>query len=450
MNDVARQQLLAIFRAGLAAVDPGEAVRRHVSLRGTLLQIGPTGYDLADTRRVIVVGAGKAVAHMAEVLEDMLGPRLTTGWINVKTGHGLPLKTVHVHEAGHPIPDKAGVHGTREILRLVHDADANDLVICCLTGGGSALLPLPADGVSLEDKQTVTQELLACGADIREVNAVRKHLSQVKGGRLARLAHPARIATLILSDVIGDPLDVIASGPTAADASTFAEAVTVLERHGIAEGAPASVQERLHRGARGEFPETPKPGDEIFGGVNNVIVGNNRAAVEACSRKAATLGYCPLILSTSIEGEAREVARTIVAVAREALAYGRPVAAPACLISGGETTVTLRGDGLGGRNQEFALAAALAADGLRSLTLLAAGTDGTDGPTDAAGAFADGDTSGRAERMGLSASEYLAANDSYHFFERLGDLLKTGPTGTNVMDLYLLLLETLPPSGAKP
>ena len=440
MRETTRQHLLAIFREGVAAVQPSEAVKKHVTVRGEALIVGGRRYDLGGVRHIFVVGAGKAAAHIAHALEEILAERIAKGWVNVKTGHTLKLRKVHIHEAGHPVPDQAGVRGAREIVGILEDAREDDLVFCCLTGGGSALLPLPADGVSLEDKQALTRQLLACGANINDVNAVRKHLSRLKGGQLARLAQPAQLIALILSDVIGDPLDTIASGPTAPDATTFAEALAVLRRYGIEERVPGNVLEYLRAGAAGNSPETPKPGDAMFSRVANLIVANNGAAVEGCGRKATELGYHPLVLSTRTEGEAREVARSHVAVARKVLRHGRPVAPPACIISSGETTVTVRGDGLGGRNQEFALASALAVSGTDGIAILAAGTDGTDGPTDAAGAFADGTTCERAAQISLEAGDYLARNDAYHFFDAVGDLLRTGPTGTNVMDLYLFLV----------
>jgi hydroxypyruvate reductase len=313
-------------------------------------------------------------------------------------------------------------------------------VICLISGGASALLPAPAPPITLEEKQQVTRLLLACGATIHEINAVRKHISEVKGGQLARLAYPARVLSLLLSDVIGDPLDVIGSGPTAPDASTFADALAVLDKYGLRERVPAPVRERLERGAAGEIPETPKADDPVFQRTQNLIVGNNRTAVDAAAKIARVFGFRPLVLSTMIEGETREVARVHAAIVREILASGRPARPPVCLISGGETTVTLRGNGLGGRNQEFVLAAAIELAGLPDVVVLSGGTDGTDGPTDAAGAIADGATLARAERIGLDARRMLAENDSYHFFEPLGDLIKTGPTNTNVMDLRLLLV----------
>ena len=472
MTKSARRDLLAIFKAGLAAADPVEAVRRHVVRRGRKLRFGDYSFDLKKVRNIFVVGAGKASARMAGALEEILGDRIAGGWINVKAGGALarrssrssqlrcfggrrrvseggaekPLRRIHVHEAGHPVPDEAGLRGAREIVKILESAGEGDLVLLCLSGGGSALMPLPVKGVSLADKRAATQALLACGADIREVNTVRKHLSQLKGGQFAQAAQPAEVVALILSDVVGDPLDVIASGPSAPDGTTFRDALAVLSKYGIESRAPRSVLEHLRAGAAGAKPETPKPGDPIFAKVRNLIIANNTASIAACARKARALGYRPLALSSMIEGEAREVARVLVAIARESLTHGRPArlrqgyGGQACLISGGETTVTLRGNGRGGRNQEFALAAAIAARGLQGVAILAGGTDGTDGPTDAAGAFADGATCDRAAQLGLNAADFLARNDSYHFFQPLGDLLMTGPTGTNVMDLYLLLV----------
>jgi hydroxypyruvate reductase len=442
MKKSARRDILAIFKAGLAAADPVEAVRRHVVRRGRKLRLGDYSCDLKKVRNIFVVGAGKASARMAGALEEILGDRITGGWINIKRGGGAeqPLRRIHLHEAGHPVPDEAGLRGAREIVKILESAGEGDLVLLCLSGGGSALMPLPVAGVSLADKQVATQALLACGADIREVNTVRKHLSQLKGGQFAQAAQPAEVVALILSDVVGDPLDAIASGPSAPDRTTFGDALAVLNKYGIESRAPRSVLEYLRAGAAGAKPETPKPGDPVFAKVRNLVIANNAASIAACARRARALGYRPLVLSSTIEGEAREVARVCVAIARESLARGRPVAAPACLISGGETIVTLRGQGLGGRNQEFALAAAIAARGLDGIAILAGGTDGTDGPTDAAGAFADGATCARAEKLGLNAADFLARNDSYYFFQPLGDLLMTGPTGTNVMDLYLLLV----------
>jgi glycerate 2-kinase len=294
--------------------------------------------------------------------------------------------------------------------------------------------------VTLEEKQAITRVLLECGANIHEINTVRKHISSIKGGQLARLAFPATVISLLLSDVIGDDLDVIGSGPTAPDASTFAGALAILRKYGIDGKAPASVLARLGLGVAGEIPETPKPSDPSLGRTQNVVVGSNLLAVNAAAGKARELGFRAMVLSIFIEGETRDIARMHAAIARQARLYGQPASAPACFISGGETTVTIHGKGLGGRNQEFALAAAIDLAGLEDVMILSGGTDGTDGPTDAAGAMADGRTCQRAARFGLEAKDYLANNDSYHFFEPLGDLLITGPTHTNVMDVRLILV----------
>jgi len=440
MRATAGQQLLAVFRAAIAAVDPEAAVLRRVTRDGDVLRVGSREIDLAAARNIFVVGAGKASAFMARALESVLGDRITAGAVNVKTGHGCALRKVRVQEAAHPIPDAAGVEGSRRIEKLLEGAAEGDLVICCLSGGGSALLPLPVESVGLEEKRRITGDLLACGAPIQEVNAVRKHLSRIKGGQLARMARPAKVVTLIMSDVIGDRLDVIASGPTAPDESTFQQALDIIRKYGLEGRLSEGAAAHLRAGAAGRAPETPKPGDPLFEGVTNIIVANNAAAVEAAAEEARRLGYAPYVVSTAVEGEARTVAAAQAGIARGVREKAVPVAPPACLISGGETTVTLRGDGKGGRNQEFALAGALALRGCAGVTLLAAGTDGTDGPTDAAGAFADGETCARAEAAGLDASDFLARNDSYNFFRRLDDLLITGPTGTNVMDLYLFLI----------
>jgi len=424
-----RRHALSIFRAAVAAADPRRTVRE--TLR-------PAG--LSRFRRIFAVGAGKASAAMAQAAEQALGRRITGGWINTKDGHGAPLARITVHEASHPVPDARGVEGARRIAEIAAQAGEGDLLLCLISGGGSALLPLPMPPVTLEDKQETTRLLLACGATIHEINAVRKHLSAIKGGRLARLAWPAHVLSLLLSDVIGDPLDVIASGPTAPDTSTFASAWAVVEKYGLAGKIPAAARELLQQGLAGKVEETPKPDDPCFRRVTNRIVGSNRLAVDAAARKARELGYRPLVLSTTIEGETRDIAAMHAAIAREIVAAGRPARPPVCVISGGETTVTLRGGGLGGRNQEFALAAAIALEGVPGVLVFSAGTDGTDGPTPAAGAMADGATVSRAAALGLDARRMLAANDSYHFFEPLGDLVVTGPTGTNVMDVRLMLV----------
>jgi glycerate 2-kinase len=432
-----RQHALAIFRAGLEAADPARAVARHLTLKGDVLSAGGNKFRLSRYERVFVVGAGKAGATMAAAVERLLGRNIAAGLINVKDGHTAKLRRIELNECGHPIPDERGVEGARRIAAIVREAGENDLVLCLVSGGGSALLPYPAEGITLEDKQETTRHLLACGATIHEINSIRKHLSAIKGGQLAALAAPATVLSLLLSDVIGDDLSVIGSGPTAPDETTFHDALDVLDRYLIRGRVPAHVRERLEAGARGEIEETPKRTPNAL----NIVIGSNRLAVDAAEVKARELGYKSLVLATTIEGETRDVARMHAAIAREIVTSGRPVRSPACVLSGGETTVTLRGQGLGGRNQEFALAAALDIAGLGRVVVLSGGTDGTDGPTDAAGAIADSGTLERAAAKGLDPQRALAENDSYRFFEALNDLVKTGPTGTNVMDLHIVLVE---------
>ncbi len=439
-QDRLRRDARAVFQAALAAVDPEEAVRRCVTLDGRMLRIDGRTIDLEGCRNIWVVGAGKAVAPMAKALEDLLGDRISGGVLVVKDGHGLPLKRVQVREASHPVPDERGVQGTLEVLGLAERAGADDLVICLISGGGSALLIAPSEGITLADKQATTRSLLACGATIHEINTIRKHLSRAKGGRLAQAAYPAPVVSLILSDVVGDDLDVIGSGPTVPDRSTYADTMAILKRYDIWERIPAAVRASIEAGASGRRPESPKPGAPAFAVGSQVLVGSCLRALRAAADEAARRGYGSLILTSKAEGEAREVAKAFAAIGKEIQSSGLPLPAPACILLGGETTVTLQGDGKGGRNQEFVLAGALALEGLDGVVLLAAGTDGTDGPTDAAGAIADGRTCAAAQARGLDPHAFLKRNDSYHFFQALGDLILTGPTRTNVMDVYMLLV----------
>ena len=435
-----RQHAMEIFQAALKAVDPVEAILRHVKRVDDGLQIGEHRFVFKDYDRILVVGAGKAGAPMARALEDLLGDHIADGVIVVKEGHGLPLEHIRIHEASHPVPDERGIRGAEEILSLVKGAGERDLVLCLISGGGSALLVAPADGVTLEDKQAVTRLLLACGADIHEINTIRKHLSRAKGGGLARFAYPATVVSLILSDVIGDDLNVIASGPAVPDTSTFEDTRRVLEKYDIQDRVPASVQSRIQQGLVGDIEDTPKIGDAVFQKCYTELVGTNIQALKAAGQQAEELGYQTLILSSTVEGEAREVVKVLTAIGKEVRDSGNPLSAPACILCGGETTVTIRGDGKGGRNQEFALAAALGLDGIENIVVLAGGTDGNDGPTDAAGAMADGRTLARARTKGLDPLDYLRRNDSYHFFQALDDLVITGPTLTNVMDVYMILV----------
>lgn len=433
-----------IFNAGLDAADPKEAIKRAVKLNkdrnGLLLHIQEKKYDLKQFKRVLVVGAGKAAAPMAQAMEDLLGEQLSGGVITTKYGHGLSLKTISMTEAGHPVPDSHGLSGTERILEILKNTQETDLIFCLISGGGSALMPLPVAGLTLEDKQKTTQELLDCGATIHEINTIRKHISAIKGGKLARSASPGTLVALVLSDVIGDDLDVIASGPTVPDRSTFDDCLDIVAKYDLSEKIPFSVMEYLTRGQSGMEEETPKPGDPLFETTAAVIIGSASLSLDAAAVTARDLGYNTLILSSCIEGETRDVAKVHVAIGKEIIKSGNPVKRPACVISGGETTVTIRGDGLGGRNTEFVLAATIELNGVDGITVLSGGTDGTDGPTDAAGAVAEGKTYARALSKGMKPEEYLRNNDSYHFFEAAGGLVKTGPTMTNVMDLRIMLI----------
>ena len=435
-----RKDAEAIFLEGVKAVNPSTAVLSHVKCQQDRLTVDDRSYDLSDYERVFVIGAGKASAAMAQPIEKLLGSRLNEGVVQVKYGHGVPLEKIHINEAGHPVPDEAGMKGAKQIVDILTQTREKDIILFLISGGGSALLPCPVPDISLKAKQQSTQCLLESGVTIQEMNAVRKHISRLKGGQLAKLAYPSTLVSLILSDVIGDDLSSIASGPTVPDSTTFSDCLHIVEKYGIGDKIPAAVLRHIERGVRGEIEDTPKAKDVAFQRTQNVIIGSNRLAVAAAKRKAAELGYHSLVLSTMIEGETRDVAKVHTAIAKEVVKTGNPVPRPACIISGGETTVTIRGKGLGGRNQEFVLASAIEIEGLENVVILSGGTDGTDGPTDAAGALADGTTLARAISWGLDAESYLRENDSYRFFQPLGDLLITGPTYTNVMDLRLVMV----------
>ncbi len=444
---VTRQALLDIFNAALAAVDPYNAVLKAVGFENNRLQVAGTAYDLAAFGRIIVVGAGKAAARMAQAIETLLGSQLDEGLIIVKQAHTARLSIIEQVEAAHPVPDAAGLSGTAGILQMLRAADQQTLVICLLSGGASALLAAPVDGITLHDKQQVTSLLLNAGASIGELNAVRKHLSMVKGGRLARAAWPAQLVTLILSDVIGDRLDVIASGPTAPDSSTFADALEVINKYALQAEIPVNVADYLKRGMAGQVPETVKEHDPCLNRTHNAIIASLTQALAAARERAVQLGLVARIVSETLQGEARDAARLLAQTARAELAVMKP-GERRCLIWGGETTVTVRGGGRGGRNQELALAFALEIEGLQGVSLLSAGTDGSDGSTDAAGAMVDETTSVRARSLGLDARSYLEQNDSYSFFQNLDARsgvqhhFKTAPTGTNVMDIQIVLLDT--------
>jgi len=439
----ARRAILTILKAALYSVDPRVAITNHVRRTNSLLRIGNMTFDLDGFERIFVVGGGKAGGAMAKALEEIVGDKLTEGFVNVLRGTKSSFKTrkILLNEAGHPIPDEDGVEGARRIIQLAQKAGERDLVICLISGGGSALMPLPAAGITLQDKQELTDALLKCGATIDEINAVRKHVSGLKGGQLAKAAYPATLISLILSDVVGDPLDTIASGPAAPDTTTFNDAISILKKYDLWKNVvPKTVKKRLEDGLREEIPETPKPGDEVFEKTHNVIVGNNRTAALAACQEAKELGFNSLLLSSMVEGEARHVGTAYAGIMKEILDSNNPVPKPAVVIAGGEPTVTVTGCGKGGRNQELVLSASLKIEGLRGVAIASIGTDGVDGPTDAAGAMADGQTIMRARDKRLDPKEFLMNNDSYHFFSRLSDLIFTGPTGTNVNDLTVLVV----------
>jgi glycerate 2-kinase len=429
-----RASARSIWEAALDAASPATSLHNALQLSGSSLKISGKTFELNG--RLIVVAAGKAAARMSQVAEEILDARLTGGIAVTKYGHRLPLGRIRLVEAGHPIPDAEGVRAVHEMRELLRGLRPEDLVLCLISGGGSALWPDPAEGITLEEKQQVTSLLLRAGANIRELNAVRKHLSEIKGGQLARWVSPARLVSLIMSDVIGDPLDFIASGPTAPDTTSFADALGVVRKYDVE--IPQAALKRLEEGAHGRIPDTPKPGDPVFERVENVVIANNRLLVDAASRRARELGFNTLTLATEIEGEAKEVGGLFAAIARES-----PIHTPACILAAGETTVTVRGDGKGGRNQEMALAWAMAMANrpmVGPCCFASVATDGTDGPTDAAGGLVDPDTCRRGGELGLNAAHFLQTNNSYNFLKGVGDLILTGPTHTNLMDLQILLL----------
>ena len=450
-----QQNLVGIFNAALAAVDPYNAVLKATSVKLNQLHILGTKYDLAAFGRIIVVGAGKATARMALAVESLLGKKISSGLIIVKNGHTAPLSIIEQVEAAHPVPNEAGIAGAQRILQLVRGADDKTLVICLLSGGASALLIAPVEGLTLQDKQEATRLLLNAGATISELNAVRKHLSMVKGGRLAQATYPAQLVTLILSDVIGDELDVIASGPTSPDKSTFAEARAVIAKYGLQEQLPPRVLDYLNRGIAGQEPETVKENDPCLDKTHNVIIAGIRLALAAATEKAGNLGFATKTISDALEGEARIAGRFLAHAARAEMA-GMKSGERHCLLCGGETTVTVKGTGKGGRNQEFALAFALEIEGWQGVSLLSAGTDGSDGPNDAAGAIVDGKTVSRSRTLCIDPRSYLDNNDSYTFFQDFDTAagtqshLKTGPTGTNVMDIQIVILNKSIPLHAQP
>jgi hydroxypyruvate reductase len=434
-----RQFARLIWEAALNAADPATCIRNFLQVNDKVLTVGGRAIEMRG--RLIVIGAGKPSAKMAQVVEGILGSHITDGLVVTKYGHARALQRIKLVEAGHPIPDSAGIRAAQETRDLLRGLTKDDIVLCLISGGGSALWPAPAEGITLEEKQEVTQLMLRAGATIREMNAVRKHLSDMKGGQLAQWAAPARVISLIISDVIGDAMDFIASGPTAPDTTSFSDALAIVQKYGLQ--VPEAVLERFQDGVSGRISDTPKPGDPLFKGVDNYIIANNRLLIDAAAEKARELNFTTLILGTEVEGEAKDIGRFFGAVAREIGRSGNPIQPPACILAAGETTVTVRGHGLGGRNQEMALAWAIAMasrPGATQACFASVASDGTDGPTTAAGGLVDPFTCSRAVELGLIPPKYLRANDSSNFLKATGDLIVTGPTQTNLMDLQILLV----------
>ena len=438
---LSRRHIREIFRHSLEAVNPTKLTASYLQLTDESLKVGEMEYDLSQWENIYVIGVGKACAKMASALEHVLGQRIMGGLVLIPYQTRMDLKRIEIHIGGHPIPDEAGMRGTQRMLKLTGGLTNKDLVFCLISGGGSALLTLPTPPITLEDKRQLTRLMLECGANIDEINTLRKHLSQTKGGRLVKYAFPATVVSLILSDVVGDRIDSIASGPTVPDDTTFTDCLEIIEKYRLRDKVPHRVLHYLQDGLQGRVGETPKKGDPIFENSNYFVIGNNLLALRAAAAKAEELGYRPFILSSYIEGEAREVAIFHSAIIKELLGSGNPIPPPACLISGGETTVTVKGSGIGGRNLEFVLQLAMEINGLPGVTVLSAGTDGIDGNSDAAGALADGETVSRAIQRGLSPQSFLDNNDSYTFFRELGDLIITGPTETNVLDVRIMVEE---------
>ncbi len=436
-------QINRILNAAIVAVDPYQAIRNYIRRENKYIFIKNYRLDLANIEHIYVIGAGKAGAPMAQAVEDVLGSLITEGIVIIKEDPLLDedaqgTNTIRLLPASHPIPDDSCIQSTSEIIRLLDKATKNDLVLCLLSGGGSSLLTAPLPSISLSDLQVLTNALLRCGAFIHEINTLRKHLSQVKGGGLAKLAYPSKIISLILSDVVGDQLDVISSGPTAADSSTFQDCLDILEHYNITRSIPQSIVNLLKEGANGILPETLKPDDPIFNNVINLIVGNNLIAAQAAREQAQLEGFHTMLLTTQLQGEAREAGKFLASIARQINITSDPVSRPACIICGGETTVTLTGDGLGGRNIELALSTVPYLDGLSDTAIVTLATDGDDGPTRSAGAIVTEHTLARASALELDYKAFLANNDSFHFFEPLGNLMKPGLTQTNVNDLAFI------------
>ncbi len=441
-DKIARRVALKILKVAMDSLDPREAIKNHIHKEDKLLYLDNLTLNLDKFQNVYVVGGGKASGAMAEALEEILGNKITRGFINIlrKTKSCFKTRKIELNEAGHPIPDEYGLVGAKKIVQLAKKAKKDDLVFCLISGGGSALLPFPANGITLQDIQVLTEALLKSGSTIYEINAVRKHISELKGGQLANAICPATLISLIMSDVVGDSNETIASGPTAPDKTTFYDAISILRKYDLWDNyTPQPVKKRLEAGLRGVISDTPKPGDKIFENTHNIVIGSIRSATIEAFCKAKDLGYNSILLSSMVEGEARQVGTVYAGILKEIFYSKNPIPKPAIIISGGETTVTVMGSGRGGRNQELVQSASMRINGFKGVAIASINTDGIDGPTTAAGAIIDGYTIKRAKEKNLSCEEFLMNNDSFNFFSNLGDLIFTGPTGTNVGDLTVMV-----------
>jgi glycerate 2-kinase len=437
-----REAILIAYESALLSSNPYQLIIDNISVSDSILSIGSKQFNLNNFENIIVIGGGKASGPMAQALEYLLKERITNGIVNILAGTSAdyPTKKISLNEAGHPIPTENGMLGAKKMLEVTENAGQKDLIICLISGGGSAMMALPKEGITLKDKQIATQLLLRSGATINELNAVRKHLSDFKGGWLAKRAQPATLVSLILSDVVGDPLDTISSGPTAPDQTTYQDVVDIFEKYKLSKDIPTSIKKILKMGLEGKISETPKSNDSAFDNVHNIVIGNNRLACLAARKKLSELGFNTLFLTSYMEGEAKDIGIFLGSIANEIFSSGNPIRRPAAVIVGGETTVTVRGNGLGGRNQEIVLSAASKISGIEGAGIASIGTDGIDGPTNAAGAIADGKTLLRAKKFGLNNKKILNNNDSYNFFSKIGDLIITGPTGSNVNDIALVCM----------
>jgi len=435
-----RESAEHIFIAGIRGVLPDKLVNSQMSLHDSVLRIAGNDFSLNEIANIYVIGAGKASAAMAHYVENILVDRITDGQITVKYGHACKLKKIRVTEAGHPLPDSNGFKATREIIRIAQSASENDLVIGLFSGGGSALLTDVPEGLLPEEVVLINNLLIRSGASIHEINTIRKHLSNVKGGQLARAIWPARSVNIILSDVIGNQLDIIASGPTVPDTSTFSEALKILEDYQLMNDITDGIINYLSEGAAGNKPETPKPDDPLFSRTINVLAGTNLTALEAARKKAIDLGFTPFIINDSLQGDVAEISQYLVDTA---LYYmdNNEIEKPVCLLFGGETTLKVTGNGLGGRNQHLALIIAMKLQNIQGITVLAAGTDGSDGPTEATGAVIDSDTMHLALSLNADPERFLNEFDSFHFFKKTGGHIITGPTMTNVMDMIVIIVD---------